>query len=728
MLNRLPNPRGETRRKLARERRIAAADAAHARGQPPQPVNGELLKYDGVWPTNFSKGLPHDRETGLVAPAAFEAFVSATNSSNHAEEVYPFNVPIGPRDAAKAHRPSSFVDRPGDAVRFSFKAADGREVKVRNWESPRAGHVYDLEGPDAAAVAISSFPKLGSDELDAEIAELYAMAFLRDTSVVEFETGANTQAEVDTAIGVLNALPWFAGQVGNLSAEATRRREARHKELETGTSPAQLNRQTLFRGSAPGAKVGPFVSQFLLIGNPSKRDRSLPEASRVSFNAAPLQVPMIAEDGTRTSKPAEIEDGFILWGAQRIDQRLTVHEAGTNYLGDWPAWLDVQNGADFRGLDRYEDTPRFITTLRDLATFVHFDALYQAYLNAYLLLGGFEARFDVGLPSGQNHPTRGSFATFGAPHFQTLLTEVASRALKAVRRQKFNWQLRGRPEYLAAMLSLAASNPPKLGPAQADAAQTLNALQGAGVFELAILSQIPDTLVADPAVTTPAGPSTNHLLPQAFPEGSPMHPSYGAGHATVAGACVTILKAVFQTYVDPRPADDRDPLKPGYVVPDFTRTEWWQDKLTLKQVGLDLDEHGQATGGKLPKLASFYHPPALGADSDVLVAVGDAADLTLIGELNKLAANIAIARNIAGVHYYIDYYASLRLGERVATGILEEQLLTYPEPVAFRFESFDGDHIVLASTGNGETIERHAYSPTHQNQSYHDWWKRHFTD
>jgi len=29
------------------------------------------------------------------------------------------------------------------------------------------------------------------------------------------------------------------------------------------------------------------------------------------------------------------------------------------------------------------------------------------------------------------------------------------------------------------------------------------------------------------------------LLPLAFPEGSPLHPSYGAGHATVAGASVT---------------------------------------------------------------------------------------------------------------------------------------------------------------------------------------------
>src|SRR4030095_12193541 len=40
-------------------------------------------------------------------------------------------------------------------------------------------------------------------------------------------------------------------------------------------------------------------------------------------------------------------------------------------------------------------------------------------------------------------------------------------------------------------------------------------------------------------------PAGNALLPMAFSEGSPTHPAYGAGHATVAGACVTILKAWF---------------------------------------------------------------------------------------------------------------------------------------------------------------------------------------
>jgi hypothetical protein len=33
------------------------------------------------------------------------------------------------------------------------------------------------------------------------------------------------------------------------------------------------------------------------------------------------------------------------------------------------------------------------------------------------------------------------------------------------------------------------------------------------------------------------------FLSQTFTEGSPTHPSYGAGHATVASAFATILKA-----------------------------------------------------------------------------------------------------------------------------------------------------------------------------------------
>ena len=105
----------------------------------------------------------------------------------------------------------------------------------------------------------------------------------------------------------------------------------------------------------------------------------------------------------------------------------------------------------------------------------------------------------------------------------------------------------------------------------------------------------------------------------AFPEGSPTHPAYGAGHATVAGACVTILKAWF---------DENAPVANPVVASD---------------------------------------------DGEALVPYtgGDAGRLTVGGELNKVAANIAIGRNMAGVHWRSDYFDSIRLGERVAICILE---------------------------------------------------------
>ncbi|BBD69474.1 putative vanadium-dependent bromoperoxidase [Nostoc commune NIES-4072] len=134
------------------------------------------------------------------------------------------------------------------------------------------------------------------------------------------------------------------------------------------------------------------------------------------------------------------------------------------------------------------------------------------------------------------------------------------------------------------------------------------------------------------------------MLPLAFPEGSPTHPAYGAGHATVAGACVTILKAWFdEAWVIPEP-----------VVPD-------------------------AEGTKLVQYNG-----------------ADAGQMTVGGELNKIAANISIARNGAGVHWRSDYTESLKLGEQIAIGILQEQSLTFNEDNFFNLTKFDGQKIKIS--------------------------------
>jgi len=143
-------------------------------------------------------------------------------------------------------------------------------------------------------------------------------------------------------------------------------------------------------------------------------------------------------------------------------------------------------------------------------------------------------------------------------------------------------------------------------------------------------------------------PSGNALLPMAFPEGSPTHPAYGAGHATVAGACVTILKA------------------------------WFKESTKLVDLGV---APVQPTDDGLA-LTSYT-----GAD---------AGDLTIGGELNKIASNVANGRNIAGVHWRSDATESLKLGEQIAIGILKEQRACYNEDFAgFTLTKFDGTVVTV---------------------------------
>jgi hypothetical protein len=133
-----------------------------------------------------------------------------------------------------------------------------------------------------------------------------------------------------------------------------------------------------------------------------------------------------------------------------------------------------------------------------------------------------------------------------------------------------------------------------------------------------------------------------YLLPQAYPEGAPTHPAYGAGHATGSGALVTILKAFF---------DESTPIE-NPVQADSTGT------------------------------------------SLVAYTGADAGQMTLGGELNKLAGNIALFRNAAGVHWRSDYTESLPFGEAIAIRLLQEMSLGFNEDDAyFQLTKFDGQTI-----------------------------------
>jgi membrane-associated phospholipid phosphatase len=273
--------------------------------------------------------------------------------------------------------------------------------------------------------------------------------------------------------------------------------------------------------------------------------------------------------------------------------------------------------------------------MRDIGQWVHVDALYQAYLNACLLLLDSGAPFDPGNPYGPNHPdfkTQIGFGTFGGPHILSLVTEVATRALKAVWYQKWFVHRRLRPEEYGGLIQVK--------------------LEGVGGTKKDY--PIDPQILKSEALKRTRAKFGSYLLPMAFPEGSPTHPSYGAGHATVAGACVTILKAWFAE--NARLADLPLPLKPKVPNDD----------------GTALVEY---TGA-------------------------DAGSLTVGGELNKVAANIAIARNMAGVHWRSDYQQSILLGEQVALFILRKQRRDYNEKGwSFSLRRFDGTNVTISRKG-----------------------------
>ncbi|MEL6494219.1 MAG: vanadium-dependent haloperoxidase, partial [Cyanobacteria bacterium J06623_7] len=521
-----------------------------------------------------------------------------------------------------------------------------------------------------ASIAITMAPApplIGADgeadpELALEMAEVYELAILRDTPFNDFESRDEDNAG-EASAGEDNAVENSKGEDEKLDSSIKRLNDSNSKYIKIKeqtdrrrkvNAAGQLDRQTVFRGSSPGVDVGPYLSQFMLIGT-------------------------VARNGA-----GSVADGRIGYGVLQIDQKVPIAEPGQDFMIDLPSYVEVQRGIQPPpekylkaggkdsevASDKEIPARRFISTPRDLATYVHYDELYEAYLNAGLILLRMGAPFDPAFDHLSGNGTGGmgvndrrnasGFALFGGPHILTLVTEVATRALKAVRFQKFNNHIRLRPEALAARLEL-------LRDPSEDAKKFTPPLLVKDVGKLK--NCLKETLEA---IANGPGKGT-HFLPMAFPEGSPMHPSYGAGHATVAGACVTMLKAFFDT--------SAVLAKKGSQVA-FKRWETGDEAVAFRSPPIG-DKSEQLIEGK-PNLCK--------SKSGESNADKPEQFLTLEGELNKLAANISIGRNMAGVHYFSDYYDSLRMGEAIAISILEEQALTYlTDPFILSLPTFDGD-------------------------------------
>jgi hypothetical protein len=550
------------------------------------------------------------RDVRVEAAELAEARRHAEHANNNDEVNYPERPLVGnysksfKHDALGDPDPASYgtllralqSEDPADFEEIQL--ASSTAVKLTN---PQSGLAFDVEGPDAQAFTMPPAPRFNSEVAAHEAGELYWMAIARDVHFSAY----GTSADVASAISSLNGeFPRFGG-----------------------TLP--VTAQNVFRGIYPGEQVGPYVSQFLLKGNNDPRK----------------------PDGLGR----DANEGFISYGARVIDQRLIPAAAGTDYLTTFATWLDVQNGVDKRGMDSFDTTRRFIRNLRDGATFVHFDQVVDAFYNtAWILMSepvgdqllaanatgrpqlDAEFRKDQGNPydppgTADDSRTQAGFATFGPIHLLQVLSEVLGRSLRAVWWQKWGVHRRLRPEEYAGRVhnQIVWTN--------SGGTQGRNyALHGS------IANSLRTGALAPYFGQTGERYPQSYLLPQAYPEGAPTHPAYGAGHATGSAACATILKAFFD-----------------------------EDK-------------------------TIENPVVASTDGLSLVAYTgtDAGMMTVGGELNKLAGNVALFRDAAGVHWRSDYTESLPLGEAIAIGLLQEMSLGFNEDDAFfELTKFDGQRI-----------------------------------
>jgi len=366
----------------------------------------------------------------------------------------------------------------------------------------------------------------------------------------------------------------------------------------------KVTAQTLFRGFTAGDIIGPYMSQFLLMP--------------MGFGMGNLAI------NNSSGQPAQQYYKFV---------------PGVDYMTDSASWLAVQNGqatvpAQARsifyafGTNQFQATPGYLYTARDVAGLIHVDELFQHYFWAAAEMLGEGFPLNPGCPySAVNTPNETPFATFGGAHITGAMADAALRAVHTVWYQKYYVHRDLRPEEYGGWVH-----------------NTINQL-GIGNYNLN------SDVLNSQAVQQVFSKYGTYYLPMAFPEGCPQHPSYGSGHATVAGASITMLKAYFDC------------------------------STTLVNEGIT---------------------PVYSPDGQTLVPYtgSDVGEMTVGSELNKLASNVGVGRNLAGMHWRSDYQQSLLLGETVAINILKDVVNTFSESnVYFTFPKFSGGMITISKAG-----------------------------
>lgn len=270
---------------------------------------------------------------------------------------------------------------------------------------------------------------------------------------------------------------------------------------------------------------------------------------------------------------------------------------------------------------------RYLRTIRDLAIYINRDQIWQPFfVTATILL-------NRGVPTGfytSNRRTDGGrFINLGVVDLYTLMMKAVKLAMNAT--WVWKWcQLKQRPEELAYQVHIS-----KLYP------------------DLSL--DFPNFLMNSPILTKIFEKHGKYLMPLAYSNGSPCHPSYPAGHATIAGAMSTILKAWFNC----------DSMMTSVIASEDGQSllfyKGWYETITRNNSILD----------------KMY--------------------LNIGHELDKMASNCSYSRCMAGIHYRSDCESGILLGEKVAIELLKDEVLKYDDNIAFQFRKRNGEVVKIAN-------------------------------
>ncbi|MEM7413555.1 MAG: twin-arginine translocation signal domain-containing protein [Myxococcota bacterium] len=426
------------RREKAFQLRLDAADAYKILDNGPdvQPVNGDEGLYHD-YRASFSKTLRHN-SMGEVGRASYRSFLRALESG------YP------------GHFEQIRVGRPNDPNRIRLV-------------SPQAAYAYEMFGIDGNDMRMLPAPTFTSAETAAEMGELYWYALTRDIPFADYESD-----------------PTIAAAAADLNAFS------RSDIFTADGSP--VTPATLFRGTLPGAEVGPFVSQFLL-------------------------------------QP-------FFFGRLEVDGRYDAPVAGSanDFMKDFYEYKRIQRGAAPRVGTTFGGAKTYLSTMRALAEFVHVDFPVQSGLYAAMILLGYgDDALSVNNPYLRSmSTTQQGFVNFGPADITHLVTHGPRLGLTGAWYQKWLAHRRLRPEAFAARINVQ-----------------LRGLRDYGVHQEIMDS---DGLARIIAANDTGHTRNDGLLPMGYPEGSPAHPAYPGGHSTFVAAAATILKGVFnEDFVIPNP-------------------------------------------------------------------------------------------------------------------------------------------------------------------------------